>query len=265
MNKNSLCVYDGLSVDKSAHIIVILSGIDHRSINDKTHDMTQAFILCHDVEPALASTLGLDVGICGNCTLRPFLAKLAARDKSILCYADKHRGPNPIWHSWHNGNIAYTTPREAGELIGTLRTCDCESNHKRSRCPNPLQPLGMRQGAYGDPATVPEWVWLELQQGIKGTITSYTHQWETSPVSARDSMASIDPQTWPDVHAAIDKANSLGFRTYRVLDDGESLRSDEIMCPEANGLTNCNRCGLCSGQLRSGAKNIAIPEIHGRG
>jgi hypothetical protein len=182
-------------------------------------------------------------------------------DSNIPCYVDQWRGPQSAWESWHMGNVASATPREASAIISTLKACDCDANHNRANCPSPGKPLGIRLGAYGDPASVPDWVWRDLLSMLDSKLTSYTHQWETAPELADFSMASIDPITWPDVDSALDKAHAMGFRTYRVLAIGESPRSDEMVCPEAAGLTNCNKCGLCSGNLRPTTPNIVIKAI----
>ena len=78
-------------------------------------------------------------------------------------------------------------------------------------------------------------------------------------------MASIDSQTFPDVDKAIDEAKAMGFRWYRMLKAGESLRPDEIMCPEApeDSTVQCATCGLCDGMKFENRKQvgIAIPAI----
>jgi len=145
-----------------------------------------------------------------------------------------------------------------------------KSGHGRKRCESighATTPLGLRDGAYGDPAAIEASVWQALHlDGRKRT--SYTHQWETSPKLANMAMASIDNQTWPDVDAAIERAKALGFRWYRILRKGETPRKDERMCPEAttNGEISCADCGACDGSAdRNGRKRnligITIPAI----
>ena len=56
------------------------------------------------------------------------------------------------------------------------------------------------------------------------------------------------------------QANSLGWRTFRVMRKDESLQPDEILCPaseEAGKRTTCENCQLCSGNTIK-AKNVAI-------
>lgn len=272
MNKNALGIYNGPSQLDGTPIVVIAVGGNTTSGNGKTGDMIQVYILRLDMPPFDAAELGFDDAICGGCTLRPILAKALAKAtgaKVSACYVDKIRGPNGIWKSFTAGNIATVTPAEARRRYDGLTTCDTPTNdkgqgHARSRCrreDHGNKPLGIRHGAYGDPASVPIEVWDALLG--KGKHTSYTHQWETAPSELmKISMASIDSQTWPDVNAAVDKAKAMGLRWYRVLKPGEAKRDDERMCPEASGRTNCAKCGLCNGD--NGTKfGIVIPAIGG--
>jgi hypothetical protein len=263
MNDNSRLIYDGRNVADTDDIIVLLTGIDGKSINAKTKDMAQVYILNRHESPTIAITTGRDESVCGACFLRPIISKQLKEqgESNIPCYVDKARGPAPAWKSWHAGNVASITPLEASALVATLKACDCVKTHPRRLCKAPGKALGIRLGAYGDPASVPPWVWRDLLSQLGSKLTSYTHQWETSPELADYTMASIDPITWPDVDAALDEAHAMGFRTYRVLAMGEVPRADEMMCPEANGLTNCNKCGLCSGNMRPNTPSIVIPAI----
>ena len=262
-NVNSRLIYDGRNTAGTDDIIVIVTGLDQKSINGKTKDMAQVFILNKLESPTVAVVTGADASVCGSCFLRPIISKQLklAGESSISCYVDKWRGPEGTWKSWHAGNVASITPLEASELISSLKACDCEATHPRRLCKNPGKSLGVRLGAYGDPASVPNWVWADLLSMLDSKLTSYTHQWENFPELADYTMASIDPITWPDVDSALDKAHALGFRTYRVLAVGEAPRADEMVCPEASGKTNCNKCGLCSGNLRPNTPSIVIEAI----
>jgi hypothetical protein len=292
VNTNTLCVYDGPSLLDGVRTIVLVSGYDTPSINTKTGDMLQTYILRADMAPSEAAAIGADETICGQCAMRPLMVKAARLrgSKDIACYVDKVRGPDGVWHSWHNGNVEYVTPLEAAARYRNLHRCpgpcvnECKlahthlyaadypksGNHSRKRCANidhATTPVGLRDGAYGDPATVDAAIWRALHiDGRKRT--SYTHQWETSPELADMAMASIDSQTWPDVDAAIARAKALKFRWYRILRKGEKPRNDERMCPEAttDGAISCADCGVCDGSAdRNGHTRrllgITIPAI----
>jgi hypothetical protein len=246
--------------------------------------------------PSEAAAIGADETVCGQCALRPLLVKIArlkGKD-DIPCYVDKVRGPDNVWQSWNSGNVETVTPSEAAARYRHLRRCPgpcnkgCtlnhthmawldpitpwqKSGHSRKRCAaigHATTPLGFRDGAYGDPATIDAAIWRALHiDGRKRT--SYTHQWETSPELADIAMASIDDQTWPDVDAAIAKAKALNFRWYRILRKGETPRKDERMCPEAttNGAISCADCGVCDGSADRNGKarrllGITIPAIN---
>ena len=272
MNDNTLCIYHGPANNDNRDIVVLVTGITRPSTNTKTLDMAQVFIMFADESPTTAVITGNDEVVCGQCFLRPIIANQLKEtgDSFIPCYVDKARGPGSAWKSWHMGNVVRTSPLMASIKISTLKACACElvagdanAGHTRAKCPTPGKSQGVRLGAYGDPASVPGWVWNDLLAMLdkSAKLTSYTHQWADHPELADYTMASIDPITWPDVNGAIDKAHSLGFRTYRVLAYGEQPRLDEILCPEANKKTNCNKCGLCSGNMRPNTPSIAIPAI----
>jgi hypothetical protein len=287
MNRNTLCVHDGPSRIDGVRTIVLLSGFTRPSINGKTGDMLQAYVLRADMAPSDAAASGADATVCGTCAMRPLLVKRArkrGRD-DIACYVDKVRGPDGVWHSWAAGKVESVTPSAAAQRMAPLRRCpglcaaECKlphghdyaatypkGGHSRARCAafgHATTPVGLRDGAYGDPAAVDVAVWRALHvDGRKRT--SYTHRWETSPELAGMAMASIDGQTWPDVDAAIGRAKALGFRWYRILRQGESPRTDERMCPESttNGRISCADCGACDGSDgRRRLLGITIPAI----
>ena len=329
MNANTVCIYDGPSLGDGTRILVLLSGLATPSINSKTGDMIQTYIVRADMAPDIAAKTGGDISICGGCNFRPVAVKLAAAigENWVACYVDKIRGPAGAWKSWFAGRVEYVTPAVASARIdklqrcpGPCRTdckldhvhaihaklvkgCDCyscrfteptmsaesqaatveycmqewgavaypKSGHARSACAktgHATGKLGTRDGAYGGPDNVPMAVWLALH--VTGTKrTSYTHAWESTPELASISMASIDNQTWPDVDAALDRAHAMGFRTYRVLANGEAPRESEFLCPESpdNSNVQCATCGACNGKpdTKTGRpnnmKSVAIPAI----
>jgi hypothetical protein len=298
LNLNTVCIYDGPSLGDSMGVLVLLSGLTDPSINTKTGDMIQTYIVRADMAPDIAANIGADVSICGGCNFRPIAVAMAAQADIdwIPCYVDKIRGPAGAWKSHAAGRVEYITPAEASVRIDKLRRCngpcqgDCKikhthaaldgefgfktypkSGHARTTCVksgHAFGKLGTRDGSYGDPAMVPMAVWLELH--VAGTKrTSYTHDWENSPELASISMASIDNQTWPDVDAALEKAHAMGFRTYRVLAHGEVPRESEFLCPESPDDSNvqCATCGACNGRPDTATgrpnnmKSVAIPAI----
>jgi hypothetical protein len=293
VNTNTLCVYDGPSLLDGVRTIVLVSGYDTPSINTKTGDMIQTYILRADMSPSDAAAIGADETVCGQCAMRPVIVKAMAQlrgNAAVPCYVSKWRGPDGVWRSWDAGNVQFVAPKDAAARYAKLRRCPgpCDNKckldhshlyaaaypksgiHSRKRCAaigHATTLVGLRDGAYGDPASVDAAIWRTLHlEGRKRT--SYTHQWETSPELADVAMASIDGQTWPDVHTAIERAKALKFRWYRILRKGEKPRKDERMCPEAtsNGVISCADCGICDGNAHAIAKGkqllgITIPAI----
>jgi len=217
-------IYEGLSPVDNMPIVGIITNLNRASENRKTGDMAQVYILRADVRPVEAVTSGADVSTCGNCPLRPTLATGAK------CYVNTG-WLGKLWDSIPN--LPRLNPVAVGDWLESSK-------------------LELREGAYGDPAMIPNWIRRELNRG-RGT--SYTHQWNEpwiDPNASDYSMASV--QTVDEKNAA----NAMGYRTYRVT-EGE-LESDEILCPEITSGANCKDCGLCAGN-RVQAKNIVIRPI----
>jgi hypothetical protein len=116
--------------------------------------------------------------------------------------------------------------------------------------------MKVRFGAYGDVAALPVSILATLKRYVKNN-TSYTHQWKTNQDEAlkATSMASVD-----NLDEA-QQAKDLGFRWFRVTNDINTLRDDEIICPNTTHKTLCENCNLCSGNTIK-AKSIVI-ENHG--
>jgi len=215
------------SVD-GAPVMALAAGLGTPSTNRKTGVMVQTYILRRDMKPIEASNTGADSAICGDCPLRPTMVAPGA----AVCYVNKG-WLTGMWESWRDGNVPRISPDKLGDIIEASG-------------------LGVRQGAYGDPAVVPTSVWAQLDHG-RGT--SYTHQWRTAnPSLALFAMASVQST------AEMVEANAMGYRTYRVDLDGIGAQPNEIECPNTTRGVTCAQCGLCNGN-RSGAKNIFVKPI----
>jgi len=192
LNKNTVCIYH------QDNVIVLATGLERPSINSKTGDMIQTYIMRADIAPDEAAKMGLDETVCGNCALRPLIVKLYGKTGDVPCYVDKVRGPAGAWHSWNSGRVEYVTASELSDIIADKKTCPglcldtCKldhnhlyenaypkNGHARKTCEklnHCTTPLGIRDGAYGDPGVVPIEVWQQLHNnGAKRT--SFTHQW----------------------------------------------------------------------------------------
>ena len=215
-------LYDGPSLHDGKPIVVIATGYNTPSSNGKTGPMIQTYILRKDISPVEALRSGDDESICFDCSLR---------GKS--CYVVVHHGPRAVWDAYQNGRAKILNGKREIAAVGIMRD--------------------IRIGAYGDPLAAPFWVWEALVKRAAG-YTGYTHQWKNGDQRMKQlCMASVDNE------AEKNHAQSLGWRTYRVLADGEEPDATEIPCP-ASDIIKCNKCLLCRGI--SNAKSIAIP-VHG--
>lgn len=220
-------------------IVVILTGLGRTSQNAKTGAMVQSWILVERENPLAAIAAGRDASICGSCPLR------GANGKGRACYVDVSRAPLGIWRKYQRGGYAEVAPEAANAAI--LRTG-----------------RGLRLGAYGDPAAVPEEVWQVLARGVR-RVTGYSHG--AGPWGL--AMASVDSADEAS-HAA-----ARGLRYFRVMRPGETVMAGEILCPastESEAIhgrrLTCAQCGLCDG-LRRAATLPLLPSVaiyaHGRG
>jgi hypothetical protein len=124
----------------------------------------------------------------------------------------------------------------------------------------PLLSKPLRLGEYGDPYFLDTETLDSLLEAAQAGNTGYTHQWE-QPDSARlasSCMASVETLETKR------KAQAMGFRTFRVLMDGDTLEPDEIICPYVGreDKVNCASCLLCDGKKSASdkRKSIAVPK-----
>ena len=226
---------NSVPIHRTRNIVVTLTGLTCASSNPKTGNMLQAAILPRRVDPFTAVQTGADKAVCGDCPLRPILARMA---KSVRCYVRTAQFPLAVWRAVR------------GKRVKPLSALNLTQGKRNRRAEN--KPV--RLGAYGDPVLIPLPMLEELTADRKRT--GYTHQWRTcDPAYRRYLMASCE--TAEDV---ID-ANKRGWRTFRTVASADSqLMPDEILCPNYTHKVTCADCGLCNGAGK--AKNIAIP-VHG--
>lgn len=215
-------VYEGASALNGEPIVAVVT---MKSANVKTGNMAQLWILRSDMHPIEAKEQGVDDAICGGCQFRQSLGG--------ACYVNIGQAPSAVYRTYSKGGYP-----------------DCTDY-------SVFEGKSMRFGAYGDPAAIP----LDILTNLKAVVTnntSYTHQWQNNDSEAlkQVSMASVDNL------AEAELAKEKGFRWFRVTNDIDTLRSDEIICPNYTNGVQCKDCKLCSGQGAKGAKSIVIP-THG--
>ena len=216
--------YRGASVLDGAPIVAIAT--IGRSVNSKTGDMIQTWILRADVAPLAAQASGADGGVCGNCPLRPILSRGTGRPG---CYVNVGRAPAGVWQAWKRGRYSV-----AGSMDGAAWDEARRIVAGRS----------IRWGSYGDPAAVPAWAWLALQGGLGHPAnTGYTHAWRRPGAAWLRNWCMASADSAEDAAAA----HAAGWRTFRVRRASETADGREIACPAESGRATCSDCMLCSG------------------
>ena len=203
-------------------IFAALTGLTAESKNKKTGNMLGISILPIAEKPSDSIKHKNDSAQCGGCSAA------ANTPGGWWCYV------NPVAL---NGVWTATVKHKVSKLAEKFLQ---------------LSPVPIRLGTYGDPAKLP----INFLRKIIGNNgrkwTGYTHQWETcSPKYSQYLMASIDRTN------SKKQAIALGYRTYRVLGELDTLDEDEIMCPHDSHGVQCADCRLCSGNGIK-AKNIAV-------
>ena len=113
----------------------------------------------------------------------------------------------------------------------------------------------VRFGTYGEPSMHP----IELvtsMANVAKSWTGYTHQYMRKPQYNKFFMASTHNQL--QANTARDK---FGYRSFIAVKDNSSITG--IICPasnEAGFKSNCADCGLCSGMVGKGKKDVVILE-----
>lgn len=208
----------------------ILLVLTPKSKNGKIGDLAQAWILRDRMNPYRALQTGKDASVCGDCPRRHHLGG--------DCYVSMKRGPHNI----------YMAVKE-----GRAHKLDLANPPKR------LIGRGLRLGAYGDPAAVPDYVWEAVLTALRTPFwVGYTHQWARPEAQVFRGllMASVDsPQD------AV-RARKMGWRTFRVRGTEDPIdRAVEMVCPasvERNKLTDCAHCRACDGQASPKRPNVTI-------
>jgi len=222
---NGVIVYEGPSEIDGQPIVVIVTGLK-RTDNRKTGTMLQSWILLQNTPPCDAANQGADVSICGDCKHRTW----------GTCYVNLGHSPYNVYNAYKRGSYPWMD-------VNVIRD---------------IKDRTLRIGSYGDPAAVPHDVWKLLINSIKG-ITGYTHQWKfkANQHLSNYCMASVDSI------AEAQRAKKLGFRTFRIILEGEELLEDEYYCPALDGKATCDNCLSCNGFANGGDKKNPVIILHG--
>lgn len=128
---------------------------------------------------------------------------------------------------------------------------------KQSECQEMARNTYVRFGTYGEPSLLPIKL-VRKMAAVASSYTGYTHQWNNDWAKeyAKYFMASTHGKLSTKL------AKSKGFRSFIAIDGQNEV--DAVQCPaskEAGFKSNCASCGLCSGMLGKGNKDVKI-NIH---
>ncbi len=221
--------FDGPSQIDGAPIIgiAVLS-----SVNGKTGNMVQTYILRADQAPLDAIRAGDDESICGDCVHRPALGG--------SCYVDVSKSVTSVFSAWVRGSYPLLAPADAAAAVAGRM---------------------VRMGAYGDPAAIPARIWKRMLRRAAGR-TGYTHQWRRAYAQGLRSMTMASVDTVPER----DVARALGWRTFRVRTADQALGAREIICPasdEGGKRRQCISCRACDGAERGSVQASVAIVVHG--
>jgi len=222
--------YEGPSKINGKPIIGIATGLKNKSVNSKTGDMIQTWILCKNIHPIDAIKNLRDEDICGNCPHR--------RGTGGACYVNVGQAPANIWKCYKKGNY----PKINNDNLQLFKG------------------RKLRMGSYGDPSMIPYKYWSPLIKICDKTL-GYTHQWDNYKLKNKVKnfcMASVDNEE------EAKKAISKGYRTFRVKKIESPLLKGEFSCPaseEKGKLLTCNQCMACNGG--SPPKGSVVISVHG--
>jgi hypothetical protein len=111
----------------------------------------------------------------------------------------------------------------------------------------------VRFGTYGEPSLLPKAL-VESITWVADGWTGYTHQWEKK--WANDFGKWFMASTHDEKEQS--KARSIGYRSFIATTIGTEKA---VSCPASKEMdykSNCAKCGLCSGLLGKGTKDVKI-------
>ena len=222
-------LYRGPSLLDGKPIVVI--AITKRSSNVKTGNVVQTYILVDNGKSPLENLKSLaDESICGSCIHR--------RGKKGACYVNVGQGVTMVYKSLLKGNYPVYDPTTIDPVSGKM----------------------VRLGTYGDPASVPRYVWDLLLANASGHL-GYTHQWKNGQA---DHVMDLCMASADNASERL-QAKLLKYRTFRVRSASEPVLKGEFECPaskEQNKRLTCVECKACSGGIGTN-KGDPVIIVHG--
>ena len=214
-NNNGLILFKGKSLINNKKIVVVVTGLNAKTLNAKTGNMLQTWILYDGIEPHKAFKLR-EYGetVCGDCPHAGY--------NNNSCYVKWFHAPLNVYKAYKNNR--YETFNGDYEIF-------------RNK--------SIRFGSCGDPSLIPLYMVKKMIDVCKNH-TGYTHQWNNYFAIRFKGlfMASVDS------FEEYLKASSLGFKCFYVKHESIEDPKNFIHCmasEERNKKTDCNTCSLCSG------------------
>lgn len=219
-----------VSVIDGAPIVVIAT---MKTVNAKTGNMVQVWILRSDMTPTEAVKSNCDISICGNC---PHRANGSVKERT--CYVTVFQAPLAIFKAYKRGNYV-KWDGDASVFAGRK----------------------IRWGAYGDPSLVNPAIVASINAVSDGW-TGYTHQWKNEFAAPFVKFFQASCDSVNDLEIATDG----GWGSFTVLPVGFDIKAfgqKVTRCPAAiSDKVKCIDCGLCNGSQRHAHK--VVIEAHGR-
>ena len=218
-NTNGRILFEGKSNIDNQDIVVIITGLDNKTSNQKTGDMLQTWILLQDYKPNEAHKNGLNKSVCGSC---PHMG-----NRQNSCYVKWFQAPLQVWKSYKNNRYDY------------FKKSDLELIKNRS----------LRLGSAGDPTVIDLSIWKPLLDVCKNH-TGYTHQWREDFAQQYKGIVQASCDSFQDYLLA----SGLGFKCFYVKHKDTKIdKKLFVNCGasiEMGQKTECSKCALCDGSKR---------------
>ena len=214
-NKNGLNLFKGKRLINNKKIVVIVTGLNAKTMNEKTGNMLQTWILHDDMEPHKAFKIK-EYGetVCGNCPHAGY--------NNNSCYVKWFQAPLNVYRAYKNNKYNYFNG-------------DYEIFRNKS----------IRFGSCGDPSLIPLYMVKKMIDVCKNH-TGYTHQWSNYFGIRFKGLFQASVDSFDEYL----KASSLGFKCFYVKHESIEDPKNFIHCMasiEKGKKTNCNTCNLCDG------------------
>jgi len=237
-------LWRGLSPFDQSPIVAIAT---LESVNGKTGDMVQVWILPDGRMPLETLRENDNGGICGDCPLQgvydPGKKGNGGKQGGMVgrgCYVQVYQAPTTITNAYNRGSYP---------------------DFVRSRDEEVLSGRKIRLGAYGDPAMMPIDL-VEYLVKISTGHTGYSHQ--LLGMKDRELANRYAQVLMVSCHnvAQHEEAGRRGWRAFTIVAEKhaseERFPTDAVECPFYTHGVQCDTCLLCSGSAKQAKSVYAI-------